>query len=391
MKTIVNQKSEDTIAQPPELDVSFNLLEIISAVWKWRKMILILMLVVTLGSIIISLLMPNYYTATATIMPANEDKDLFGNDTKNNGLYGDEDAVDRTIIFANSTELVNYMIREYHLAKRYRINTSTPKGESKVAKRFRKLYNVKKNEYSGIELSMQDTDPDSSAVMLTDAIHKLERLYKDATAINKSGYLKTYESTLADKRKELASMRDSLVSLRRRYNIFDVEKQGEYLASTLVSTQTQLAESQAKLNAFLRSGGRRDSIIVLTARVEGLKSKLALLNSQSDSLNGSMSLKTYNEGKEKVLFYETQIERLNEDIGETNVNYSQFKTQAKTKANSIIVLEPVQIPKVKSSPVRSLIVIAAAVLAFILGLLAALVLELNKRVDWKQVFAKEEV
>ena len=124
---------------------------------------------------------------------------------------------------------------------------------------------------------MQDTDPQMAAKMLTAAIAKIDALYKQATQPNKDLMLKTYETALENKRKELKSNGDSLFVLRKKYAVFDVKTQGELLSTLLVETESQLAESAAKLEAFKRSG-RQDSISNLTAKVQGLNKKLEILN-----------------------------------------------------------------------------------------------------------------
>jgi capsule polysaccharide export protein KpsE/RkpR len=367
-----------------DLDLSFNLLDMVGSIWRWRKSILILVGIVVIGTIIATLLLPNYYTAAATVIPSNEEKDLFGKDGKNKSIYGDEDAVDRVMIFSKSALLVEFMVKEFDLASLYKINNSTPKGESKVAKRFLKLYNVKKNEFSGIEISVQDTDPERSAKMVQAVLTRIEALYKEATISNKNLILETYEEALRDKKAELGVVSDSLIRLRKKYSIYDVKMQGEMLASMVVSSESQLTEYLAKLEAFKQQGGRQDSIVNISARIRGLQRKLEMLNEQNDSLKSSISLKSYNEGREQVMYFENQIESLNEDISTILTGYSQFKAQANSKAG-LIVLEPVQVPKVKSFPVRSLMVIAAIFLALVVGILGALVLDLNKRIDWKAV------
>lgn len=383
MDSNLQNEKQLTATQVP--DLTFNLLDVIASVWRWRKRILILAAIVTLGTVVVSLFLPNYYTATSTFVPANEEKDLFGKEGKNNGMYGDEDAVDRAIIFAGSTSLVNFMIQEFKLAERYKINASTPKGESKVSKRFLKLYNLKKNEHGGIEISMQDTDPAMAAKMLTAAITKIDEIYKYATAPNKDMMMQTYEGALAAKRSELKTIGDSLFALRKKYNVFDVEIQGELLATLLVETESQLAESSAKLESFRATGGRPDSIINLSAKVQGLTRRLQILNSKTDTVNSSINLNAYNEARELIMYYDSQTESINEDIGEILKEYTRFKAQANSKAGSLIVLEPVQTPKIKSYPVRSLMVIAALFLSLIVGIMGALVLDLNSRIDWKTI------
>ena len=382
-----SNQQNDKMSLSNQPDLSFNLLDLVASLWRWKKQILILCAAVSIGTILISLFLPNYYTASCTFVPANEDKDLFGNENKNNSMYGDEEAVDRAIIFANSAPMVDFMVKEFNLAERYQINASTPKGESKVSKRFLKLYNVKKNDHGGIEISMQDKDPQMSAKMLNAAIAKIDELYKKATQSNKDLMLKTYESALENKRKELKSIGDSLYILRRKYAVFDVKTQGELLSTLLVETESQLAESSAKLEAYKRIG-RQDSIANLSAKVQGLNKKLEILNSKSDSVNSSISVNAYNEGRELIMYYDAQTESINKDIGEILQEYTRFKAQASSNASSIITLEPVQIPKIKSYPVRSIMVLAAAFLSLMIGLIGALVIDLNKRIDWKEVLNK---
>jgi capsule polysaccharide export protein KpsE/RkpR len=384
MDSNLNNDQSSLSNQP---DLSFNLLDLIGSLWRWRKHILILMAAVSIGTIIISLFLPNYYTASCTFVPANEDKDLFGKDSKNNSMYGDEEAVDRAIIFANSAPMVDYMVNEFKLAERYAINASTPKGESRVSKRFLKLYNVKKNDHGGVEISMQDKDPQMAAKMLSAAITKIDALYKQATRPNKDLMLKTYEAALENKRKELKDIGDSLYILRRKYAVFDVKTQGELLSTLLMDTESQLAENSAKLEAF-RKIGRADSIANLTAKVQGLNKKLEILNSKSDSVNSSISVNAYNEGRELIMYYDAQTESINKDIAEILQEYTRFKAQASSTTSSIITLEPVQIPKIKSYPVRSIMVLAAAFLSLMIGIIGALVIDLNKRIDWKEVLNK---
>ncbi|MCH2042819.1 MAG: Wzz/FepE/Etk N-terminal domain-containing protein [Saprospiraceae bacterium] len=368
-----------------ELDFNYSLLDLIGVFYRWRKPILILIVVAMIGSIVISLLLPNYYTATATFVPANEEKELFNAEgTKNNSLYGDEDAIDRSMIFSNSPKLIEYMITTYQLAERYDIDASTPKGQDRVVKTFIDLYEVKKNEHIGIEVSIQDKNPMEAAKMLQGALDHIQLLHKDATKNNKALIKNTYEQLLTKKKAELDSASREVSALRLKYSIWDVEEQGELMAGLVVRAEAGLAESKSKLKSFTASG-QRDSIRIYKARVAGLSRKLESLTTEVDSLRGSINIYSFNEGKDKILYYETIIEELSEDVADINTKYSQFDGQANNQASSIIILEPVQVPKIKSYPIRWLIVAASTILAAIFGLLGALLFDLYKKVNWNNV------
>ena len=367
------------------LDFNYSLLNLIGLAYRWRKPILTLVGIAALGSMIISLFLPNYYTATVTFVPANEEKELFNTEgTKNNSLFGDEDATDRSMLLSQSSKLVEYMITTYQLAQRYEIDVSTPRGQDRVVKKFADLYAVKKNEYIGIEVSLQDKNPLEAAKMLQGALDRIQVLHKEATANNKALIKKTYESLLKKKRLELDSVSKKVSSLRLKYNIWDVEEQGELIATLVVSAEAGLAESKSKLKAF-EATGQEDSIRRYRARVAGLTRKLQSITTDVDSLKGSINIYSFSEGKDIILYYETMVEELSEDIADINTQYAQFEGQANSIASSIIVLEPIEVPKIRSYPIRWLIVVASTVLAAIFGLLGALLLDLYKKVNWKEV------
>jgi capsule polysaccharide export protein KpsE/RkpR len=385
-QTKIEDQNRKDNATAPEESISFNLLNILSSVWVWRKQIGLMTTVITIGTLIVSFFLPTYYTAVSTFAPANEDKDLFSSQGKNNSMYGDEDALDRAIIFASSNQLIGYMIKEFKLDERYGINGSTPKGIDRIEKRFLKLYNLKKNEHGGIDISIQDIDPKMAARMLDAAIKKIDDLIRKATFPNKELMIMTYQGAMDEKRRELKMTSDSLFQLRKKYGIFDIAKQGELLAELLVETESQLAENTAKLESYKSKGGRPDSIINVTARVMGYQRKLQMLNAISDSINSSINLNLYNEGIEKILFFESKINNINRDIGEIYREYDKFRAQATSNTSALIIYEPVQIPKIKSWPIRSVLVIASMFLSLLLGLTGALLLDLNKRIDWKTIF-----
>ena len=110
-----------------------------------------------------------------------------------------------------------------------------------------------------------------------------------------------------------------------------------------------------------------------------------MLKSDNDSIRSSFNLNQFNEGREQIFYYINLMESINEDISDINTQYTQFKSQATNQANPIIILEPVQIPKIKSSPVRSLIVMGATFLGFVFAVLGAIMLELYRKIDWKKV------
>lgn len=369
-----------------QLIIETNLLDILASIYRWRKQLGYLVGGVGIGAVIITLCLSNYYTAYTTFIPANEEKQLFNTENaENNSLYGDEDAIDRALIFANSPVLINYMIQTFDLANRYAINASTPKGQDKVANRFLDLYKVKKNQYSGIEVSIADTDPQMAARMIDSLVWKLGDLYRNATFGNKQLIIQTYEQAIKNKQLTIQSISDSLSRLRKEFKIYDVKQQSEMLSKIALEAESQLIEAQSKLEVF-RLSGKKDSITNYEAAVRAHTEKIRILQNKEDSsLNSSINIERFNRGRDVISYYEILAEGISDEMAEMQTKCDQFKAQANSKAEAIIILEPVQIPKVKSYPGRSLMVIGAVFLAFVLGVIAILMLEASKRVDWTKI------
>lgn len=372
------------------LKTTYNLIETIGILFRWRFYLIGLVVSTAILSIGMTFLLDEYYTAYATFVPTNEEQKLFDS-AGNLSLYGNDDAVSRALIFAESAPLVDHMIQKFDLAIRYEIDINTPKGRNKVEKRFRKLYDVKRNKHSGIEMSIQDTDPVVAAEMIQEALYKIEKLYREATSGNKELIKITYEKAIAEKEVELQTVSDTLTILRRKFNIYDVESQSEVLSTIITNSETQLVEDRAKLSIFQKMSAPRDSIINVTARIQAGIRKLELLRGGNNDIETSANIYAFNRGRDEIIYWETKISNLNEELSYIITQFAKFKTHAYSNISGIIVLEPVQIPRVKSYPIRSFIVVVATLACIVLGVIGVLIIDSYKKVNWKEVLYENPV
>lgn len=370
---------------------NYSLLDIIGILYKWRKPLITLIVSVTIGAVIFSALLDNYYTAYATFVPTNEEQKLFDS-AGNLTLYGDDDAMSRVLIFAESSPFVSHMIQKFKLGERYNIDVSTPKGQNQVEKQFRKLYDIKRNKHSGLEISIQDKDPQVAYDMVIAALDKIEELYRTATTGNKGLIKETYEKAIAEKESELITVADTLTTLRKKFNIFDVLQQSKTLSKMLTSLEGQLAYDQAKLTAFQEMNAPKDSIINVKARIAGaLRQQELMRGGNSRGEMTSFDIYAFNKGRDPVIYWETKIANLNEELSLIITQFAKFKTHAYSNIAGIIVLEPVQVPNLKSYPIRSFIVIGSTLIAIILGVIGVLILDAYKRIDWKEVLYEKPI
>jgi len=373
--------------------VNYSLLDIVGVLYRWRVPLATLVIATTIGSVLVSFLLDNYYTAYATFVPTNEEQKLFDS-AGNLTLYGGDEAVSRILVFAESAPFVNHMIEKFNLAERYDIDVSLPKGRSQVDKHFRKLYDIKRNRHSGLEISIQDTDPQMAYDMVVAALSRIEELYRSATSGNKGLIKETYEKAIAEKEEELIRVADTLTTLRKKFNIFDVNQQSISLSRMLTNIEGRLAYDEAKLEAFVELGAPPDSVINVKARIAGGKKQRELMRGGSKTnpeVSTATDIYAFNEGRDPVIYWETKIANLNEELSLIITQFAKFKTHAYSNIAGVIVLEPVQVPTLKSYPIRSFMVIGATLVSIILGIIGVLILDAYKRIDWKEVLYEKPV
>jgi len=74
-------------------------------------------------------------------------------------IYGTNDDLDRLFSVAQSTQLKTYLVQKFDLYEHYELDSTTLKGQAKMAKTLDKLYTTVKTRYDAMSLSVEDKDP----------------------------------------------------------------------------------------------------------------------------------------------------------------------------------------------------------------------------------------
>ncbi|MEO1438355.1 MAG: hypothetical protein AAFV80_22630, partial [Bacteroidota bacterium] len=336
---------------------------------------------------LLSLTMPNYYQSTTVFYAANaqmrDPRALFSGDAIR--YYGGDQERDQILSIANSSLMLDHLVAEFDLYDHYQIDSSAVKAKTKVRKKLRKFFNVKKNEREAIEMSMEDKNPVKATQVLQGALAYIDQATTGLFGGSQENMLKTLNADIEVRSVELSKLVDSLTTLRNQYGIFNTESMSETLPSMVLETETELAYKRGKLEKLKDSRGvKRDSILYLSAQVQALESKLTALTDPKDSTS-TFNLTRFNEGLEKVKLLEDLILRKNVSLNGVKERYNQQDRAFKSGISSFIMVESPAVPEVKSRPRRSIIVITFGMLAFLFSIVAVLLIEQTKDVDWKSI------
>ncbi len=357
------------------MNEDYTLLDIVRLLIKHRKRILWMTGLAALVSIAVALLKPNYYKAVTNFYPASQDltkpSKIFGGDKKID-YFGTRDDLDRILTISQSRQVYDSLVSRFDLFKRYDIDPTSPKADYKVRLKLSKLYDVVRTERDAIELSVEDRDPVVAARMANYARELIGKIAAQMIKNSQWSMIEQLVETIKEKNNLIKNFSDSISYIRKHFNIFNQSAQSEFLSTAVAETESDLVESKAKLQ-FLKKQPfiPRDSIIKIESKIIGYTQKLKSLTGKS---GGRFNLESLAEG---IPLFNEINDIYSKELSQNNYNkllLSQIRQVYGSDVPTIQLIESAAPPNIKSRPVRSIIVIASTLLAFVFSILLTMLL-----------------
>jgi uncharacterized protein involved in exopolysaccharide biosynthesis len=326
---------------------SFDTLDIFVYLWKKRKSIIIVTILGAIISIIVSLLLQNYYKAQTILFPStfispstsllhknvNQETDPL--------LLGDEDDLEKMIQMLQSDYITNRIIEKYNLIEHYGLKPDDPHLKTKLKKLYTGNITFKKTHYQAAVITVVDADPQYSANIANDIAELLDSL---AFQMQKQKALDAYNiayKAYIDEKNYLQILEDSL-DLYRQKGILDyykeVERYGEaYAKGYANNTMTAKREKmfQAKFDTLKKYGGQ-------------------------------------------VRFLTNIAKKVAVNVADLHINYTQAKQNLEAPYTRKYVISKAEVPDKKAFPKRSLIVIFSTFASFVFAIVMILLLDFYK-------------
>ena len=357
----------------------YSLIELLGFLNKWRKAILWTTLAAFVLSLIISLLLPVYYKASTVFFAASEDLSApapVGGFNRKEYIYGTDDDRDRLLSIAQSNAVKSHLVSTFDLYDVYDIDSNNYRGPHEMMEQLDKLFDIKKSPHGGIEITVEDTDPQRAADMANSARDKVSDLVQSMIKDSQKKLMDGYQEKIVERSQSIASVDDSLKTIRKRYNIFDSGEQGNAFAELLAETNASITEFQGKIQSAKEVGVPRDTIRKWTAQLAGFTSKKSQLLQDASE---------YNEGIIAIRQMEVQLSRSIDQLSVDRERYNQLLATYKAPFTAIHTVEPAYKPVYKSRPKKAIVVLGATIAAFLLSMLGVMVIELYRRIPWSKI------
>lgn len=191
---------------------NYSLIDALKAIIKWKKLLILVTLSALVLSVIIALLLPNYYKSTQIFYPyslkALDPKNMINPDEVVD-IYGNGDDIERLRQIGISNQLADHMIKKFNLFTKYNVDSTETLASFKARKEFFSNYSMIKNDLGALEVNIFDKDPNIAAAMANEAVNFVDSINLIPVNNNNNRLLSTLEATIKSKESDL-NLIDSL-------------------------------------------------------------------------------------------------------------------------------------------------------------------------------------
>ena len=350
-----------------------------------KALILTIVFLVTLAAIVVSLVLPKYYTATAVLLPP---KSLTISSAKM-GNWSDMLSVtaglnlpvratpsDIYVRMLNSRSVTGRVIERFNLAERY--GTATFE-ETYMA--LMEHADLRVSEEGLLVVAVEDREPQVAADMANAFVEELGNVNAKIVA-DRIGQTRTFLSErLVQVKAELDSSRHQLEMFQMKYKTVDFNEQTRLAIEQATALKVKLSEIELELHmSELTLGEDNAKLIQLERQRTIVKNQLRKLETENaDSSFFSLPIASIPslKGEYEVLYSKVRVGEVL--YGVLLEQSEQAKVKEYETMPTISVLDSAEVPTLRSRPRRTLIVGASFSLAIIFAIFLAACVEYLSR------------
>ncbi len=338
-----------------------NLIDYWNIIWKKRKFIIITVTIVTVLSVIISLLLPKWYKATAVIMPPETEESKLAGISANlgafglGGMFGGSESQMRFLAILKSRTLLEAMNKKFDLQKRYK----TKNLESTI-KALRGKINIKVEEEEQIVVSILDKDQDIVADMANYIVYCLDNLNITLTASKAKSSREFIENRIEIVRDSLNKLENEISMFMQKKGIISISDQMKTAVEKAADMKAGIMAKEVELEV------KKRVLSIKSPEVGSLESELVILRKKFNEFYSEASSeklflnfdkipdmqKEYLQLKRKAEYYAKLLEYL-------GPQYEQAKIEEAKDVPTVQVLDKAVRPEKKNKPKRKMIVFFA--------------------------------
>jgi len=366
--------------ESPEDEI--NLLDLLIVLAKHKRIVLGVPLAAGILAAIVSLLLPNIYTGTTRILPPQQSASaasallsqlggaLGGIGGAAGGALGIRNPNDLYIGMLRSRTVADNLITRFELNKVYRQEL-----QSNTRLALQGNTSIAAGRDGIITIEVDDKDPKRAAELANAYVEELMKLTRVLAVTEASQRRLFFERQLLQVKDNLTASEVAARQGLQKGGLAQVDAQGRSMIEVTARLRAQISAKEVQLGSMRTFAAEGNPELQRTQQeLEALRRELGRVEGSSPiaavgkgEASGSSGLDNLGRLRD-VKYYEFLYELLAKQ-------YELAKIDEAKDATVIQVMDPAIEPDRKSKPNRTLIVLLAALGAFLLGILAAIIRE----------------
>ncbi len=340
--------------------------------YKWRKFLIINLVIVIVLSTIISFLIPKTYKATATIMiPPGNDMGLGGLTSLLSGgssamslgakLLGVEGTNEDMLLgLLNSRSVISKVVDKFNLYDYYGVDD---RNYDKLIKRLSGDLLFDPNEFGFLEVSVINKDPEVSAAMANYFVEIVDSLNIQLNIEQARRQRKFIEKRFLQNQEDLKKAEDAFTEFQKKHGVFAIPEQIQVAVSAAGELEAQLVAQQI-LAETIKEDVSSSSLLYKTiqAKINALKKQLRKLNNRTNGENDNSLLIPFDKVPDLQVEYLRRyrdVEIQNKIMEFLYPMYEQAKIDEQKSMPTLLVIDKAEIPQLKYSPKKAFIILGA--------------------------------
>jgi uncharacterized protein involved in exopolysaccharide biosynthesis len=351
---------------------------LLMTVIKWRKPLVIVVLVAAIASFIFSgpTFIPPKYKSTVVFFPAaasSISKAVLESNPAELVAFGEEKQVEQMLQILNSDEIRSIIIKKYDLMKHYRIDPSSKYPLTDLYQEYVDNISYEATEFLSVRIQVMDENAQMAANIANDIASLLDSVKNRLQRDRLLEAMKIVEYEYNEKRAMVTAQQDSLKTLREM-GVMDYQNQSIIWNEEYAKSFSSYNNDIAALKELEKYKAGDDTMVVnVKARIKGAESRIKTLQTKLDLLAkyGGTNLAL----SEDV---STQMQELTK----LKLQHQKLKIDAEHNIPPKFIINKAVKAEMKSYPIRWLIVVVSVFASFILALIILVIIERIKEFQY---------
>lgn len=369
----------DAPAATGEDDIS--LLDLFIVLAERKRMILWVTLAFAIVTTIVSLILPASYTATVTLLPPQQNSSLSAQLASQLGSMGGMAALatggssllknpnDMYVAMLRSRTVEDAMVDHFGLMQEYH-----ERYPSDGRRAFEHHASVDGSGKDGlIHISVQDHDPRRAEELANGYVEQFRNL-SEHLAITEAGQRRAFfEQQLEQANQNLAKSEEALKEMEQKTGLIQLDSQTRALIESAAALRAQITAKEVQIQGMQTyATGENAQLVEAQQELDSLRTQLAKLGGGSDGSDNIIVSKGQMTDASTEYVRRYRDVKYDETIFEILARQFELAKLDEAKEGAVIqVVDPAVVPDKRSFPKRSIMIVIATAVGFLVGIFIA--------------------